>query len=69
MNFLYQNPEYLNYLRYHPKWYKILYYEHNYDEFIAYVKKELRLRVTDKMEALKRNVNLLKTLSSYMDKK
>lgn len=68
MNFLYQNQEYLNYLRLHPKWYKILYYEKNYDEFIALCKKELKLRLTDKLESLKRNINLLSSFGSYFDK-
>lgn len=69
MMFLYQNPEYLNYLRYHPKWYKILYYEHTYDEFIAIVKKELRLRITDKIEMFKRNINILASLGNLASKK
>lgn len=66
---LYNNQAYLNYLRYHPKWYKILYYEHNYNEFINVAKRELHLRVTDKLESFKRNLTLLKSLNSYLDKK
>ncbi len=69
MMYLYQNPEYLNYLRYHPKWYKVLYYEGNYDEFLRYVKKELQLRLTDKMENFKRNLLMLQSLGSYLGKK
>lgn len=69
MSILYNNPSMLTYLRYHPKWYKILYYEGNYDEFISYAKKELGLRMVDKLESLKQNINLLKGLTSYLDKK
>ena len=61
MNYLYQNPEYLNYLRLHPKWYKILYYEKNYDDFLNVAKKELKLRITDKLESFKQNINLIST--------
>ena len=68
MTYLYQNPDFLNYLRLHPKWYKILYYERNYDDFIKVVKEELKLRMTDKLESLKRNINLVSSLSSYLDK-
>ncbi|MBS1476510.1 MAG: hypothetical protein HP024_00980 [Acholeplasmatales bacterium] len=68
-SFLYNNLGYLNYLRYHPKWYKILYYEHNYDAFIRVAKDELHDRLTDKLEGLKRNIALLKSLNSYFDKK
>lgn len=67
-SFLYNNLPYLNYLRYHPKWYKILYYEHNYTEFINTAKIELHDKLTDKLESVKRNINLLKSLSSYLDK-
>lgn len=68
MTYLYQNPDYLNYLRLHPKWYKILYYEKNYDQFLNVAKKELKLRITDKLESLKRNINLLSSLGSNLFK-
>lgn len=64
MMYLYQNPDYLNYLRLHPKWYKILYYEKNFDDFLKIAKKELKLRITDKLESLKRNINLISTLGA-----
>lgn len=68
MNYLYQNPEMLNYLRYHPKWYKVLYYEGNYEQFIRFVKERLQLRLTDKMEKMKQNMILLQSLGSYLGK-
>ena len=44
MNFFYDNPIYLEYLRYHPKWYKILHYDSNMlDAFIEEAKQELHL--------------------------
>ena len=67
--FLYENQAYLNYLRYHPKWYKILYYEKNYNDFINVAKTALHDRVSDKLEGFKRKINLIKSLNSYFDKK
>lgn len=69
MTYLYDNQDLLNYLRYHPKWYKVLYYENNYNEFLRVAKKELHLRLTDKLEKFKQNIILLQSLGSYLGRK
>ncbi len=70
MNFLYQNPIYLNYIRYHPEWYKILYYTpEKMNEFIKEAKKELKLTTFDKIENFKKQLGFLESLIDYLTKK
>ena len=64
---IYQNPTYLNYLRYHPKWYKILYYEPNYfKDFIKEAQTNLKIRPTDKLENIKNKFQFLYSLTNLM---
>lgn len=65
---IYQNPDYLNYLRYHPKWYLIL--ERNpslYKEFEKELKKELKITTYDKIENLKKQINFVNGIIKYLN--
>lgn len=69
MNYLYQHEELLMYLRFHPKWYKVLYYEPEmFSTFLAEAKKELGLRLTDKLDKFNTNISYLKLLSGFLNK-
>ena len=68
MQKIYQNPEMLEYLRRHPKWY---YYmdsnPKNYDVFVSVVKKELKETTYDKLEKIKKRVNFASSLINYFN--
>lgn len=68
MEKIYQNPEMLDYLRRHPKWY---YYmdsnPKNYDVFVNVVKKELKETTYDKLEKIKNRVNFASSLINYFN--
>lgn len=68
LNKIYQNEAYLNYLRYHPKWYMIL--EQNpyyFKEFESEVKKELKITTYDKIENLKKQINFINGIIKYLN--
>jgi hypothetical protein len=66
---IYQNPEYLEYLRYHPKWYQYLDQNpENFSIFEQVVKKELKRTSYDKIERLKKHVNFANALIKYLSK-
>jgi hypothetical protein len=70
MAYLYQHPELLMYFRYHPKWYKILYYEPSYfDAFIKEAKANLGIRAYDRLEGFKKNYNMFYNLAGLLNKK
>lgn len=66
---IYQKEEYLEYLRYHPKWY---YYldsnRNNFKNFEAIVKKEYRITTYDKLDKLKTNIGFVSSLINYFTK-
>ncbi len=65
---LYQNPTYLNYLRYHPKWYMILEKNPNYyKEFENELKKDLKITTYDKIENLKKQINFVNGIIKYLN--
>lgn len=67
MNYLYQHIDLLMYLRYHPKWYKILYYEPSFfKDFLKEAKENLKIRPIDKLENIKNKFNLFYSLSSLI---
>ena len=67
---LYEHLELLMYLRYHPRWYKILYYEPNYFRvFLNEAKTNLNIRTYDKLEGFKKNFNMVYSLGQMFDKK
>lgn len=68
-NYLYQHEELLMYLRFHPKWYKILYYDENmFTTFLSIAKKDLKIRVIDKLDKFNQNVSYLKLLKGFLKK-
>ena len=68
MEYLYEHLDLLMYLRYHPKWYKILYYDPSYFKaFLKEAQTNLKIRAQDRLESFKNKfqtlyqlVNLLK---------
>ena len=69
MEKIYQNPDILNYLRYHPKWYYYLDLDpNNFQVFNNVVKKELKITTYDKLEKLKSHVNFASSVIDYFNK-
>lgn len=55
------------YLRFHPKWYKILYYDENmFQTFLNIAKKDLKIRMVDKLDKFNQNVSYLKLLKGFL---
>lgn len=70
MKKIYQNPEYLEYLRYHPKWYYYLDQDPSYySEFERVVKKALKITTYDKLESLKKQINFASSMLKYFSNK
>lgn len=70
MQELYNNPQILEYLRFHPRWYKILYYDPSlYQAFLNEAKEKLHIRTVDKLENVKNQINFISSLSNYIAKK
>lgn len=66
INKLYANEQYLNYLRYHPKWYYYLDLSPEYfTEFERVVKKALKITTYDKLESIKKQVNFASSMIKY----
>lgn len=67
MEYLYNHLDLLMYLRYHPKWYKILYYNPDYfKEFIKEAQLSLKITPIDKLENMKEKFNMLYGLTSLI---
>lgn len=67
MSYLYEHLDLLMYLRYHPRWYKILYYEPSYfNAFLAEAKANLKIRSYDKLETFKNRFNMLYSLAGLI---
>lgn len=67
---LYANPQYLEYLRFHPKWY--YYLEQNPNNFAIFertVKEELKITTYDKLEKLKKQINFATKFMDYFKNK
>ncbi|MGM9969168.1 MAG: YlbE-like family protein [Anaeroplasma sp.] len=70
MSYLYENLDLLMYLRYNPRWYKILYYDPSmFNAFINEAKENLKIRGIDKLEVFKNRVNLAYGLASLFKNK
>lgn len=66
---LYENEKYLEYLRYHPKWY--YYLDMNpahFNEFEKIVKKELKITTYDRLESAKKQINFASAMLNYFNK-
>ncbi|MGM9972025.1 MAG: YlbE-like family protein [Anaeroplasmataceae bacterium] len=69
MKEIYQNPSILEYLRYHPKWYKILYYDNSkIKAFLQTAKKDLHITASDRLNNINKTINFINGFSKYMNK-
>jgi hypothetical protein len=65
---LYSNDVYLNYLRFHPKWYMILdRYPEAFKDFEKEVKVNLKLTFNDKLNNFKKQVDFVSGLMKYLN--
>ena len=65
---LYSNEIYLNYLRFHPKWYMILdRYPEAFKEFEKEVKVNLKMTFSDKLNNFKKQVDFVSGLMKYLN--
>ena len=68
LNKIYENELYLDYLRYHPKWYVILNDNpFNYTEFEKIVKKEYKITSYDKIDNLKKQIDFINGMIKYLN--
>ena len=66
---IYSNPNYLQYLRYHPKWYYYLDSDpNNFKAFERIVQKEYKITTYDKLEKLKNQINFFSSMINYFTK-
>ena len=64
MEYLYHNLDLLMYLRYHPKWYKILYNDPSYfKDFIKEAQINLKITPIDKLENFKNKFQMIYSLA------
>ena len=69
MAYLYENLDLLMYLRYHPKWYKILYYDSNYfKDFIKEAQINLKITPNDKLENIKNKFQMIYQFANLFNK-
>lgn len=65
---IYANPIYLNYLRYHPKWYVVLNKNPNaYSDFEKKLKVDLKITTQDKIEQLKKQIDFISGMLNYLN--
>lgn len=65
---LYSNDIYLNYLRFHPKWYMILdRYPEAFKDFEKEVKVNLKITFNDKLNNFKKQVDFVSGLMKYLN--
>ena len=68
--FFYENPMYLDYLRYHPRWYKILYYDPTMMElFMQEANTNLHLTKKDTIIEFNKKLSFVSSLMQYLAKK
>lgn len=66
---IYADGRILNYLRYHPEWYKILYYyPDRLNEFFEEARESLKIRLYDRLEDIKGQIGFLTSLIEYINK-
>ena len=67
MLYLYEHLDLLMYLRYNPRWYKILYYYPSYFKlFLNEAKNNLKITSVDKLESFKNKFTTLISLASLI---
>lgn len=65
---IYANETYLNYLRYHPKWYVILNKNPGaFKDFEKQLKIDLKITTTDKIDQLKKQIDFINGLLKYLN--
>lgn len=70
MQYFYDNPIYLEYLRYHPRWYKILHYDPEmFSAFLEEANKELHLTKRDSLLEFNKKLSFVSSLMQYLAKK
>ena len=65
---IYSNARYLEYIRYHPKWYIIL--NKNPDAYIMFekqLKTDLKITLSDKIEQLRKQIDFINGMIKYMN--
>lgn len=68
LNIIYGNPLYLEYLRYHPKWYVILNNNENmFKEFEKEIKVAYKITTYDKINNLKKQVDFVNGMLKYLN--
>ena len=70
LEYLYENPMYLDYLRHNPRWYKILHYEPLlFDDFILEANEKLHLTRKDTLKDFNKKLSFVSSLMQYLAKK
>lgn len=70
MKYFYNNPVYLEYLRYNPRWYKILYYDQTMlDSFIKEANEKMHLTKRDSLLEFNKKLSFVSSLMQYLAKK
>ncbi len=65
---IYANETYLNYLRYHPKWYVILNKNPGaFKDFEKQLKIDLKITTTDKIDQLKKQIDFINGMLKYLN--
>lgn len=68
--YFYEHPIYLEYLRYNPRWYKILHYDPSmFDTFIAEANEKLHLTKKDSIAEFNKKLSFVTSLMHYLAKK
>lgn len=68
--YFYENPVYLEYLRYNPRWYKILHYDPSlFDSFILEANQKLHLTKKDSIAEFNKKLSFVSALMQYLAKK
>ncbi len=69
MEEIYKNPLILEYLRFHPRWYKILHYDPEMlPVFMNEAKEKLKIRTVDKLENIKTQVTFISSMADFLIK-
>lgn len=66
---IYSDAKYLEYIRYHPKWY--YYLEQNPNLFVEFeksLKKDYKITIYDQLESLRKKINFASSFIKYMTK-
>jgi hypothetical protein len=68
LRMIYSNDVYLNYLRYHPKWYVILNKNPSaYVDFEKQLRTDLKITSVDKIEQLKKQIDFISGMLNYLN--